>query len=402
MGREILYCTGCQTQLRETDFEKDRAFRIQNRAYCVVCAQSQLTSLSPDQMKALLRKVADPSTAPATARAVARPSSSSKTPRPPVARSGGSGLLVGFLVGAGALLVIVWLAMSSGRPQPPPPPPPAPPHVVDRPAPPPPPPPRPAEVLNLPREVAALDDQARPLLARESFKAAADVYEAARNRHPDAQWKALLDGKAAEARKEAQRLFDTLKAQAAEARKVGKMDQVKALQTRVAAWGLSDLTAALEAHLASIPEGRPWVSIFDGRNADFLNPTDLRTWQLQGGVLTQKIEKAGAAQSSGTWGDGDIRFRFEVGNASFMGLAVRQSATGMYGVMLDGAQIGALPPGPHEVIFVCRGLSVTATFDGKPVKVEMPQGPSPAGHLQFNSSDGPLRILAIDFRAPTP
>jgi hypothetical protein len=398
MGREILYCTTCQTQLRESDFEKDRAFRIQNRAFCVDCAQGQIASLSPDQMKALLRKIADPSTAPSTARALPRPSSSSKTPRPP-ARGQGPGVAVGFLVGAAALLGIAWLALSSGRPQPPapPPPPPAPPPVVVRP----PEPPRPPEALDLVREIARVDEQARPLLARESFKAAADVYEAARNRHADPQWKALLDGKAAEARKEAQRLFDSLKAQAGEARKAGKMDQVKTLQTRVAAWGMSDLTAALETHLASIPEGRPWVPIFDGRTADFLNPTDRRFWHVQDGAVTQKTQETGSAQSAGSWGDGDIRFRFEIGSASFVGFAVRQSSTGMYGFSLDGVQIGALAPGPHEVVFVCRGASVTASFDGRPAKIES-HGQSSAGHLQFNSRDGPVRVLAVDFRAPTP
>ncbi len=399
MGREILYCTSCQTQLRESDFEKDRAFRIQNRPYCVDCAQGQIASLTPEQMKALLRKIADPSMTPA--KPLPRPISSSKTPRPPAARSAGPGLAVGFTVGAAAILVIAGLALSSGRPAPPPPPPPppTPAPVVVRPAPA---PPRPAEGPDLVREIAALNDQARPLLARESFQAAADLYEAARSRHADAQWKALLDGKAAEARKEAQRLFDPLKAQAAEARKVGKMDQVKALQARVAAWGLSDLSAALETHLASIPEGRPWVPIFDGRTLDFLNPTDRRYWQVQDGAVTQSPEQKGAAQSSGSWGDGDIRFRFEIGRASFLGFAVRQTVTGMNGVLLDGAEIGALAPGVHEVILVCRGTSVTATLDGRPMKVDGPSTAAPSGHLQFNARNAPLRLLAVDFRAPTP
>jgi hypothetical protein len=398
MGREILYCSSCQTQLREADFQKDRAFRIQNRAYCAGCAKGQIASLTPEQMKALLRKVADPPTPASRAAAMTpRPVSSSKMPRA-LPRSGGSGPAVAIALGSAALVVLLWLALSGSRPAPTPIPRP----VVVRPVPPPAPAPapRPAEGPDLMPEIAAIDDQARPLLARESFKAAADLYELARGRHADAQWKALLEGKAAEARREGQRLFGSLKAQAAELRRAGKAEELKALRSRVASWGLDDLTAALESHLASIPEGRPWEPIFDGRTVECLTASDRANWHVENGAICRIPGNAGAsAQSAGEWGDGEFRFRFENRGGTLLGFSVRQSEKGRTDVSFDRAEVDALDPAtPHELIIRCRGENVTATLDGRPAKVTF-DGKSLQGHLQF-ASDGAFRLLAIDFLPP--
>jgi len=47
MGKAITYCNTCQTQIREADFERGTAFRIEDRAYCQKCSGEALKSKAP-------------------------------------------------------------------------------------------------------------------------------------------------------------------------------------------------------------------------------------------------------------------------------------------------------------------------------------------------------------------
>ncbi|HYE98250.1 MAG TPA: hypothetical protein VEJ18_05030, partial [Planctomycetota bacterium] len=52
MGQEIVYCHECQSRLVGSEFEKGKAFRIQNQNYCLPCAQKLLNSLPPHERDA--------------------------------------------------------------------------------------------------------------------------------------------------------------------------------------------------------------------------------------------------------------------------------------------------------------------------------------------------------------
>lgn len=58
MGQEILYCSKCLNRLVSQDFEKGRALRLGNRVTCLACAPEVLASLPPDEQKAFLKEAA--------------------------------------------------------------------------------------------------------------------------------------------------------------------------------------------------------------------------------------------------------------------------------------------------------------------------------------------------------
>ena len=258
MGQEIVYCFKCATRLVSSDFEKGRAVRKGNRVSCSTCL--------PDLPEALPAEdrgnVPAGGAASVSSRGLRPPSTTRvRAMHGPTAAESHMGPL--FLLAAAVVIVMIALiALMAGggrtteaprTSQPPP---------EKAPAPPPPSPPPAQRALEAPspsprdfaKEVAALDDQARPLRSAESFKSAADLYEAARGRRDLPEWKSLLEARAEGVRKEAARLLDSLKGQAAAARTAGREDQVKALRDRVTGWGLPDLADALEAHLANVPE----------------------------------------------------------------------------------------------------------------------------------------------------
>jgi hypothetical protein len=148
-------------------------------------------------------------------------------------------------------------------------------------------------------------------------------------------------------------------------------------------------------------EARPWKPIFDGKTQSCLNPACFSGWVAKDGCISNVSGVDNAAQLASEYGDGDLRFQFESRGNSVFWFIVRQS--GLNGFRVDLRQLlgEELNKGEHELIFILRGSSVTATLDGKPAKVE-PVGSAPAkGLVQFNSSkDGTLRIRSIESRDP--
>jgi hypothetical protein len=261
MGHEILYCSACQRQLREADFLKAQAFRISNRACCAACAPELVRQLPANEMQELLKQMGGAGKAPPPSSRLISPVKTPRAPVKPVARTSNAPILLAG-AGAGLVVLVVALVMAGGRKPPTPPPP----------APPPAPAPAPKTAAEdagreLIRAIAELDARVRPLTEREAYKDAAAVYESARAKREGPDWKALLDGKAADLRKEAGRRLDTLLPQAEAARREGRAGEVAGFRTRVAAWGFPDLAAALDARLAAVPEPdlRAWEPLFDGQ-----------------------------------------------------------------------------------------------------------------------------------------
>ncbi|HZE95999.1 MAG TPA: hypothetical protein VE981_03135 [Planctomycetota bacterium] len=77
MGQEIFYCSICQSQLRSSDFERGKGYKLESDAVCVSCAISALASFPAHKREQLEQAMAG--TPPRTASAYGMPSPT--TPR---------------------------------------------------------------------------------------------------------------------------------------------------------------------------------------------------------------------------------------------------------------------------------------------------------------------------------
>jgi hypothetical protein len=85
VGHEIVYCSQCQVRIIGADFEKGRAFRIQDNCVCADCARAMLPTLPPEEREKILGGTARSSSSgriPVPA-GPPRPGSTSRIPRPP-------------------------------------------------------------------------------------------------------------------------------------------------------------------------------------------------------------------------------------------------------------------------------------------------------------------------------
>src|SRR6185295_6945580 len=51
MGQEIVYCVRCASRIAGHDFDRDKAFRLEGKAYCAACMAALLPTLTLDQQK---------------------------------------------------------------------------------------------------------------------------------------------------------------------------------------------------------------------------------------------------------------------------------------------------------------------------------------------------------------
>lgn len=55
MGHGILYCATCHEQLRDTDFDKGAAYRLEGQSFCERCARDLIHTLPEDRVNEILR-----------------------------------------------------------------------------------------------------------------------------------------------------------------------------------------------------------------------------------------------------------------------------------------------------------------------------------------------------------
>ncbi len=302
MGHEIVYCSGCQTQLRTPDFDKGSAYRIEGRSYCEKCARELIATLPEDRANDILRAFESthdeapaagpiPKAAPASTRrmAVVQPQNKNAT----AVIVGGAVLLI-------AVVALVVVAGSGSAPSSKPP-------AAERVAPPValPPPPPPAEVRvgkkiaaayeygrqhpdKLEKRIALFEEAAlepgasrysaeldaalrdlrrklsdaraaalvpveaemRAAIGRQDFKAAAAAVAGARSRLADPEWNRSLERLGQEVESELVRTFGTLRTTAVDARRRGAAEEVRQIQARVAGWDRPDLSRDLDTALA--------------------------------------------------------------------------------------------------------------------------------------------------------
>ncbi|HXG61415.1 MAG TPA: hypothetical protein VNO22_08575 [Planctomycetota bacterium] len=250
------------------------------------------------------------------------------------------------------------------------------------------------------RELAALDEEARPLRERERFAAALAIYEGARARRPSREWQALLEARLREERARIETLFRKVGEDAAQARRQGDRRTEDELRARVAGWGLAEWTSALERRLAEIRPERPWRPLFDGRTLNWMSSGSRDAWEVVDGAICLKPGVDNAAQSKDDFEDVEFRIRFETRGARRVWFAFRQGSEGLYGVDWQSAAAAALAGGTRELRVALRGDEVTARLDGSPVPVEQHGRRPRRGRLQFNATAEGFRILSIEYREP--
>src|SRR5436190_17718706 len=102
-----------------------------------------------------------------------------------------------------------------------------------------------------------LEAQTKPYLAGEEFAAATDILRAARGKFSAPEWALAVDRKIDATRAGAAALLPGLKEKAADARRRGAADEIKAIQARIRKWGQPELTKELDSVLAEAPEPPP-------------------------------------------------------------------------------------------------------------------------------------------------
>jgi hypothetical protein len=120
---------------------------------------------------------------------------------------------------------------------------------------------------------------------------------------------------------------------------------------------------------------------------------------MENGVLVKFGAADDAARSDREFGDVEIRIRFEHTASGFLFFAVRQGAEGSYSVGWGRGSLEKMAGKEHEIVFVCKGDSVTGTLDGQPLELDR-RGQPKSGALQFNILEAALRIKSIETREP--
>jgi hypothetical protein len=117
--------------------------------------------------------------------------------------------------------------------------------------------------------------------------------------------------------------------------------------------------------------------------------------------MVNSVPRPQAMQTDRTFGDGEVRIRFQCQDQSWMGFNMRLGTTPGYAVEFDRGDVVRMAGAERTLIFSCRGETVSATLDGRPIRVTVRER-SRVGTLHFSTVGGQLRIRSIDFREPKP
>jgi hypothetical protein len=106
MGKGIVYCGDCGESLREDDFERGRAHRIEGSPYCTRCRTPDPTPPTGKHAPLKESKVASGRITPVNLRRVPKAA--------PTARGPGLPLILGIVGGGILLLLLIAAAFSRG------------------------------------------------------------------------------------------------------------------------------------------------------------------------------------------------------------------------------------------------------------------------------------------------
>jgi hypothetical protein len=106
-------------------------------------------------------------------------------------------------------------------------------------------------------ELAPLSQRVRGWADQEQFGAALEALESSKVLHAAPSWKTLLDERREEVRGRIARAFAPLKDKALDARRQGRVEDVKAITAKVAAWGVASVRKELEEAVAAAAPPTP-------------------------------------------------------------------------------------------------------------------------------------------------
>lgn len=299
MGHEILYCSLCQQQIRWQDLEAGKAFKLENRSFCLNCGPDVLKTLPKDRVREIFKAAAayKGEGPPSTSRRAAQPREPAPPGSPKKPLMGG---LIAALAISAAVVVFVMARPSAEAPDPPYVRPgetarPKPDAAVRAPSPPPSPPAqtpsKAAEALKSARqwalehptdfneairklqeaaflatgtsveaeatreletlrkkqrdffaaELASVEPEVRDACRQERFMKALEILATVRSRHPGTDWDLAVGKRFRDVNDEAFRLLDQVKKEALAARERGERDKLDVLRSRVAGWGIPQL-----------------------------------------------------------------------------------------------------------------------------------------------------------------
>lgn len=120
MGHEILYCSLCQQQIRWQDLEAGKAFKLENRSFCLNCGPDVLKTLPRDRVREIFKAAAayKGDGPPSTSRRVAPPRDTSPTGSIKKPLIGMLGLIAALAISVG-VVVFVMARPSAEAPDPP-------------------------------------------------------------------------------------------------------------------------------------------------------------------------------------------------------------------------------------------------------------------------------------------
>jgi hypothetical protein len=315
MGNAILYCFNCNTQLRESQFEQGKAYRIDTWVCCQECAPIAIKQLPPERVQLLLGQIhAQEKRAPRPRPAMrdSRPMAAVKPSRAPLI-----GGIVAGVIGVGVGIAILLSGGSSPKPTPP--------AALPKPA------AKPAAAAETPqraafrkaidfasrnpddlagqirefetvllmgeatdvatearqkiaalrtrekeegdRALAALERDIAELLRTEAFGSALRILESARARRSGAAWTFAVEKRTRDLRGEIGRTFESLREKAKEDKAAERKAEVDAAVARVGRWGIPSYTDEITAALAAV------VTFLDIDDCDSIPGT----WKYVGG-----------------------------------------------------------------------------------------------------------------------
>lgn len=143
-----------------------------------------------------------------------------------------------------------------------------------------------------------------------------------------------------------------------------------------------------------------WTKLFDGTSAKCFK-RNAKNWNISNGALVS-TKKNDAVQTNAQFDDCEVRIRFELKKLSGLYFAVRQGHQGKFNwAVYNKPRLRTLEGRVNEIIFLCYQESVTARLNGQSVPLKRNKNPR-RGCLQFNASDGQLRVLSIEHRKVAP
>ncbi|HEX7900711.1 MAG TPA: hypothetical protein VF950_23330 [Planctomycetota bacterium] len=230
MGHEILYCVGCQTQLRGSDFEKRQAFRVDGKGYCSRCANN---TFSAERLAALKE-----ASSPSSTKLRETPAKPTRRVATPELSSSSRYLGIGGLVVLAAVAVLIAL-LSGGSAKPAPVPAPTPPPVVVK-----------KEVAPPLPNPAGLDAELQRLLPRREFGQALRLIESARALSAQPEWNRMVNQRSDDVHARAEAALKEMKAKAVAAKRAGNLEEPRKIREELVKWeyarALSDFDAALD------------------------------------------------------------------------------------------------------------------------------------------------------------